>query len=203
MKGKNKESSIICLSKYREKKLAKGGLKKPSASSHLKKRGDIVFMADYLKSKKTSVFTEHFEEELFPPQTDELQKQSKKTGNLISLDDYRKKKRQWKKQFASYSKELAQVAAMSFVFLFSFSLLQNVKDTRFTGEKVAQVSLPLSSIKKQDNKSSPFVGESFGTRSLASAKKLDKPQKDYTQILKNTKNAITARPLAGSKYQGF
>ena len=146
-----KNNSIISMEGYKKSQekesLQAGGkskedLEKPQAESlqptnKPKKTAKIIYMSSYLKTKKIPELKDLKEEpkESVRPETE------KEPNNIIILDQYRKekwKRRDWKKQIETYTKEAVSVAGMAFLFLFTFNVALSIKPSTESSSLIAE-----------------------------------------------------------------
>ena len=210
-----KDNSTISLLDYRKKKAGKQTTK-PSADSPSKKqsKSQIVYMSNYLKTKKIPDLKELKEKQ---DKNFFLTEIKKEDSNLIILDQYRKeknRKRVWKKQVQFYTKEALSVSGMAFLFLFTFNLAVSIKSNSPSGTFKADSQKIVRGENLKENLGENLE-ESLGLsspnrpRPIANVKQKDKAlllsHKNWVKKIKqiDREKIILGKKPSSSDYTGF
>ena len=157
-----KMNKVISLSDYRNKK--REFLKEKKVSGD-ELKGELVSLTDYIKNKKSP-----FKVAESPVKIEE--------NNIIVF----RQKKDWK----PYGKAVAQVAGLTFLFLFSFNLFFQKNPKAFLTAK-------------------SFFDEPTASRTIASidTKKAYSEEKSYIKALKKNPRTKSAPKSQSSEYTGF
>lgn len=168
-----------------------------------KSHSQIIYMSNYLKSKKIP--------DLNIAKPAPIKKEQVKKDNLIILDQYRREKeekRVWKKQFQFYTKEALSVSGMTFLFMFMFNLMSSIPSNYQPGlVSRTQTTVASGSFESGENLKESLGLETDSSRKTASQtnKIMLNSHKKWTKKLKNLnkKNIIFGEKPLSSDYKGF